>query len=139
MHSSAVHLLLIAAIVACPIACDAGVCCTSQHAANDARMQQACCPACCEKTDSQSGSSQPRPAEKHPCDSGKCQGICSGAVIESHVEFSVTFAETSAVCIAAPASMDAQAGRSFVAESPPADGTPASGRIVRVLHMSLLC
>ena len=77
------HLILVAAISACPLWCSTGHCasgdeCTSSDGCPSALCEvSSCCP-------SQKHQQQPKrtspPAESSPCD--VCQCICSGAVVQ---------------------------------------------------------
>lgn len=139
MFKAAIHLLLVASIVACPLGCYAGACCAQDRGAGDKfGASQSCCERCRhEETPSHSPEHPSAPAE--PC-SEKCQGICGGAVVEKHVELDLApLRSIDALCMDNAAQVDAIGIAYSPANSPPYGGDVLSGRNVRVLHKSLLC
>jgi len=134
------HILLIAAILACPFKCMLGMCCC---------VQQADTAACCEKCQSQRGESEvpksgsddsPNSPGHGPCD--KCQGICGGAVLDNSsqrdalLRVASTFESLPGMDYPAESfTVDWQLLTKFLSD----DGGTLSGRALCCLHMSFLC
>ena len=144
-----ISMVLIAAVIACPLSCGQGVCCDSHSCADNdravagqcskiARMQPAAanCNCCGQSSDE---GDQPEP---QPCpDKSSCQGVCGGAVFEkpcqlnmAEAEFVLPLADNDNTFVSLPSADPTDRFGFF-------DGVRAGnqGRFVRILHMSLNC
>lgn len=149
MFARIVSLVLIAAIIACPLSCGSGVCHGSQCCAERGRVSENQClhpvcsqPAtadsdCCHESSHDTGKPIPPPC---PAKSS-CQGICGGAVIEKPCE-----PDTADASILLPPACTDDAFVSLqavfrrdVIRSPECVRGDNQGRFVRTLHMSLIC
>ncbi len=144
MYSRTVSLILIAAIVACPMWCGAGLCrgeCCSQESSEAStaapfRGTRDCCHLDedgCEHGDHQQG---PRNSSQT-----SCQGICGGAVFEKIVEVDdcpdVLFLPP--VDVYAPITARIVECRHRCCEQNCCRSDSNHGRFLRTLHMSFLC
>ena len=87
MFARTVSLVLIAAVIACPMWCSNGLCHAGQCCSAEQSTHQPCpvhrtARCCCDKGSSDSNDDCPYDA---PCESS-CQGVCSGAVFEKPIE-----------------------------------------------------
>ena len=138
-----VSILLIVAVIACPLRCGigychaAGCCAVAEEAASpeySAAVEQPGC--CCPRSPLEEESE-----ERSPCpERSSCQGVCGGAVIDKSTELNATLLcqclpafdfDGVAAARQAPVQILANAQRECC------DGN--RGRIVRTLHSSLLC
>ena len=142
MFARTVSLILIAAVIACPMWCANGQCHAGQCCAAEQSLHQscpvhgtACC--CCEKDSSDSN-------DDCPCDApseSSCQGVCGGAVFEKPCELNDEMDSSFLLFNAAEmlpvacrlAEYLTQNGDHFL------DGGGNHGRSLRTLHMSFLC
>ena len=156
MYSRTVSLVLIAAIVACPLWCGAGLCagnqCSQQGKSSPADWYPAP-PAtknCCmtdgpDYNDSQSDGKKPdKDADDQQCpwrSQSSCQGVCGGAVIEKSFQlddFSYEF-------LLALVDAHAPVGNCLIKyqrsgfQQQCCGGAANYGRCLRTLHMSFLC
>lgn len=127
-------LLLIPAIIGCPLMCVAGSCASSGLEAEPAVA--ACC--CCPHSGQPPQNEGDRPIR--PDSGGPCQGVCGGVVFVKPVEthrlqecdlFQFVAVENAVVAQPAVTLTDVERGL-------PLNGLPA-GRSLRALHMSFLC
>lgn len=88
MFHRIVSLILIAAIIACPLWCGVGVChsahCCSEESSEP--VQDTCCCCCSDEIPE----APPEQDHRCPCDTSKdseCQGICGGAVFDKPITF----------------------------------------------------
>ena len=138
-----ISLVLIAAVIACPMWCGESACIADQCRTHAAPQQSAPCsanqkPDCCS---GKQGGHQRHQDEPCPCESAGCQGICGGAVPEKPFELKDLSIEHVIVLddVHAATKSDMLV-RSHCAKEPEPGGSPANyGRIVRTLHMSILC
>ncbi len=141
MFARTVPLVLIAAVIACPMWCGSGLC----HAVN-------CCSAvepphqhcpgpgdtggCCDKGPSDSN-------DESPCDAPRkspCQGVCGGAVLDKPLELSDGIDPSSSQPIAAKMIAGCQAVACHIPDGDaflPCGGN--YGRSLRTLYMSFSC
>lgn len=143
MLSRVISLVLIAAVIACPMWCGDNGGIADQCSTHAAAQQSALCsanqkPECCSGKQSEHQQHQNEPC---PCESAGCQGICGGAVTEKPFELKDFNSEHDIVLddvhIAIKSSMLV---RSHGEKEPEPGGSPANyGRFVRTLHMSILC
>lgn len=142
MLARIVSLVLIAAIIACPIwcgngLCHAGRCCSTKQSPSGptcAIRSAAFC--CCDKR-SPSGD-RPHPAES-PC-KASCQGVCGGAIFEKPCLLSTgidAFYLTTVVTPVSDMRQMAKCRRHGGDQLLCISGD--HGRSLRILHMSLLC
>jgi hypothetical protein len=87
MFARTVPLVLITALIACPMWCGNGVCHADQCCSEQQSSHQACpvhetASCCCDKGSTDSNDDCPSDA---PC-SSSCQGVCGGAVFEKPIE-----------------------------------------------------
>jgi hypothetical protein len=142
MLARIVSLLLIAAVIACPLECGMGLCEADQCAGNKSSQRSrstseaACC--CCEQSlpDSDDDNSS-------PCDcpeNSSCQGVCGGAVFEKLCEpdraeatcfLPRTDTQTSLVSRLAQCRLVAVGDHAGCGQN--------QGRMLRTRHMSFLC
>jgi len=149
MFARIISLVLIAAVIACPLSCGSGVChadqcCADRGCVSEEQCSQAVCAGhattdgdCCAESSHDRG--EPIPA---PCPAkSSCQGICGGAVIEKPCKLGSpgasfihlqpgndhTFVFQLSVC------------RTTAFEFPECVRAGNQGRFVRTLHMSLNC
>jgi hypothetical protein len=142
MFSRTISLVLIAAIIACPMWCGSGLCIAGQcceqaassasDAGGDHRTME-----CCRKCDGHNDSDQNRPCLPET----SCQGVCGGAVLQKSVElddFSDTFFRPMFDDHAPITArlLECSHGRS---EQHRCGSNTNHGRFVRTLHMSFLC
>ena len=149
MFARIVSLVLIAALIACPLSCGSGVCHGSQSCADGGCVAENQClhPVCsqlatadndcCDESSHDSG--EPLP---HPCPAkSSCQGICGGAVIEKPCEPDTADAST----LLPPTSTDdafvslPSVIPTEIVTSPECVRGDNQGRFMRTLHMSLIC
>ncbi len=143
MFGRTVSIALIAAVVACPLSCDIGLCNSGQCCSIGLSSQQASpvhiAAECCCK-DACSNSEQPEPCRR-PSESF-CQGVCGGAVFEKPVE--IDDASESAMLFTVDTT-DASGTRLLERHTTDHVGDHCCshagnvGRALRTLHMSLLC
>ena len=151
MFTRLISLVLIVAVIACPMWCSngqclagqclAGQCCATADCSLEKRSTQVCpthdtknC--CCESVP---GREEPEP---HRCpEESSCQGICGGAVFEKTCEFKsieasffvpLSAKDSSVVSLLARA-------RTFCSEHPHQLSAKNHGRFMRTLHSSFLC
>jgi hypothetical protein len=153
MFRRSVHLLLIAALIACPMACRPGLCALasgcSAGAVASAVNGHSCGGHDCTGHHSHQHSDPPPdehdgdpvPCHHAPCE-GHCQCICGGAILTASVEadFERLLELTPGAFAATAGSPNClTAGDSFTDSVSPADGRAPSGRTIRCWHSSLLC
>lgn len=145
MFGSPASLLLIAAIIACPMWCGSGCCQTEGCCAFD-EVQAERCPeeaaeaCCCDSSVSQ----QSRTDQKRhlPVECPRqflCQGICGGAVLEKPCEL-VEFSTVTLLAVprcGMPMPQDLPASCASRAKDDIHGGSNV-GRFMRTIHMSLL-
>ena len=138
MFNRVCSLILVAALLACPLSCSLGNCCANQLAAADhVQSTPSCCcgsSTCREKQASDSDNSLPQPVpEKAPC-----QGICNGAVVAEAVNWDdvqlVQIQPLPVVQIELPALPDRQLMQSLIV-----DHSHSSGRMLRIRYLTFLC
>jgi len=131
-----IHLLMIATVVACPLACWTGgpACCVDPADTN--RGASDCCDDCC----------RPDQSGRDTCPGGECPRggdcpcLCAGAVVVRPtlelVDSPLTLLDTAAVlsCVVCPLHDAASHGW-----RPPDDSAARSGRALRTICCSLLC
>ena len=143
-----VSLVLIAAVIACPLSCGAGLChvngpCCADECDSGATCSRAAClqhdepGGCCERRTDQDEERGPRPWSDEPL----CQGVCGGAVFEEPCEPAGSDAsgflplprnDGLFVSLVAPREM-------VTFELPNRDRTGNHGRFMRIRYLSLLC
>jgi hypothetical protein len=140
MFVRTVSLILIAAVVACPMwcsngLCHAGQCCSAEQSAHRACPVHGATRCCCNKHSSDSHDEFPCDA---PCESS-CQGVCGGAVFEKPIElndeidsFLLPFLTAEILPACRLAECRTQNGDHFY------DYGGNHGRILRTLYMSFL-
>jgi hypothetical protein len=149
MLARIISLVLIAAVIACPLSCGHGVCCVSQCCADAAMVsaEQSSHAACLLQAITSCGccdESCPRDDQRNPHPSpGKssCQGVCGGAVFEKPCELKIVEVEFVLPLTGADSTFV------FLLSVDPADRfdfpdcvrAGNQGRFVRTLHMSLNC
>ena len=141
MFVRTVSLILVAAVIACPLWCGNGSCHADSCCSAEQSTQQACpvhATACCCCDNDSSDSNDNCPCEA-PCESS-CQGICGGAVFEKPCGLndgmdssflSLLVGKMPIACRLAECRI--QNGDHFIL----CGGN--HGRILRTLHMSFLC
>ena len=142
MLARTVSLVLIVAVIACPLGCGNGLCQADQCAGGESSQsscstsEAACC--CCEHSlpDSDDDNSS-------PCDcpeNSSCQGVCGGAVFEKLCEpdrleasffLPLTDTQTSLVFRLAQCRLIAVGDHAGCGQN--------HGRMLRTMHMSYLC
>jgi hypothetical protein len=145
MSPRIVSLVLIAAIIACPLWCGNGLCHAGQCCADDAcpLIEQVCpihdtAQCCCETSSSRENS----PRGPRRCQNKACQGVCGGAVFEKPIE--LPDASTDAfslplIVISIPFALQPAEHRLLGVEDLPLCHKGNHGRLLRTLHMSFLC
>ena len=143
MFDRFVSLLLIAAVIACPMWCDSGVCqCCAPvgwsaegDSPKSCSLNEAAC--CCERSEQDKERDVPRPCP----DTSNCQGVCGGAVIEKPCELDeadASFLPLLMITDESIVSLQLQI-RAVAVEHHCCPGTKNYGRFVRTLHSSFLC
>ena len=142
MFARIVSLVQIAAIIACPMWCDSGLC----HAGQCCSVKQSAaqvCPVhgtakCCCNQKSHDNDDNRGPCR---CPGKSCQGVCGGAVFEKPIEVNNASDSFLRPLVEAEISFPLQ-----LAECPTLDVQHHwhchggnHGRFVRILHMSFLC
>ena len=145
MHSRLVSLVLIAAVIACPMWCGNGLCCASEcylsqdvDAAGQASMEGK--PNCC--CDDEIPSRRPDNRQSPPESTEfSCQGICGGAIFERSVDVDHGSHLHCLPLIDDDAPVTAQLADcgSPRSEQHRCRSDSNHGRFVRTLHMSYLC
>lgn len=146
MFSRIVSLVLIAAVIACPLWCVDGLGLAAACCGNQAETSSCCSgSSCCESAESHTcdlrpGGGQHPDDQPCPCESTDCQGICGGAVLGKSIELDDVDAGflTAFVDVYAPASAYLSADPLNV-EQTHFRSDANHGRSVRTLHMSFLC
>jgi hypothetical protein len=149
MRARIISLVLIAAVIACPLSCGQGVCCDSHSCADDDRAAAGRCsetapakPAasncgCCDKSPDEGDQPDPQPCP----DKSSCQGVCGGAVFEKTCELNSADVTSVLSLYDSDSTSDSphsvyRTDRFSVLKSVRAGNY---GRFVRTLHMSLTC
>jgi len=152
MIRKVLHLLLITAIIVCPIVCRPGLCALVGGCSVPTDCVAECGHSCHDEGPHEHPAHHPLPPCDHdprdqtPCDhnpcEGQCQCICGGAILPDAAELDFLLLLTPA-----PGSMATSGGvhDSLATQrprpdqtAPDDDGVP-SGRAIRCLHSSLLC
>jgi len=138
MFSRTVSILLIAAVVACPLWCGGSLghqCAAGECSQQVPRSEAASC-CCCKETPRNGDDESPG---EHPAES--CQGICGGAVFEKSPELNgdqqIAFLRQFSLQRALFEKQGERGSRLLLTPSAPGGGN--IGRLVRTLHMSILC
>lgn len=141
-----VIILQIIAIVACPLACSSGWCCSNQNAVGgtafslDGPAPPTCCAHC---TSTRCDDSPERPSETPApgnCPEHQCQGICGGAVLEKPVELGTALGPHAILVDSSVAYQTLICtGRSLHPGQNTSGPATVYGCALRCLHMSLLC
>ena len=138
MSSRTVSLVLVAAVIACPIWCgDAGGCRSRESSRKSTLCSGETPRTCC---GSQQGPHDQHEEQDCPCEATGCQGICGGAVPEQPVRLNnvgdnqyAGFAEAHVADSALPHIQGLRLSE------PGPDGPSNYGRRVRTRLMSILC
>ena len=152
MYTRIISLILVAAVLGCPLWCSMGFCQCSPNTIAGARSiagalsgdtDNCCQPPCCAgatRTAQESHSPNGRGPHPEP-DSHRCQGICGGAVLQGPCQVSA-----SELCQFLPAlkrvhyCLQVTQQRKIRASRLPNDNAPANrGRSVRICYMSFQC
>lgn len=142
MVTRALHILMVATLLACPLLCQQGLC--YSHCPAVAATGAACTPSCCKKCDllgsDESSPAQMPVAPAHaPCDD--CRGICGGAIPVDSVAVAGALQLTPAFdALLAPRGIEAAIAshRTLPAPDEPDGLHQASGRVICCLHSSYL-
>lgn len=149
MFSRVVSLILIAAIIACPLCCGNGFCLFGQSAAQQLDSPHPASDHCCSASRSQptGPSDEQRPSRCPPHSS--CQGVCGGAVFEKTIDLDQTLASLGQPLPGTEARLDARLIDANAMDSANAIdstdrqwqywGSSNFGRSLRTLYLSYLC
>jgi hypothetical protein len=135
MFSRSISVLVIAAVLACPLWCGSNVCYCCQENQSSAEHSGSgggCCSSG-QPVGHERGESPRLPVRS-------CQGICGGAVFEKTPELTgVEFITTLPLCSTQSSIDDYFAAHNWQIGAPPLRNHGNQGRAVRTLHMSFLC
>ena len=137
MFQRAMSLLLITALLACPLRCGLVMCAADEEASADGASARPCCHACHRQPSPAPHESTPQPMA--PCHND-CQCICSGAVIEQGSHDLIGRSTTELALRVIPA--ERSDATDFSVEDPTVPGYHGSitpGRMICCLFMRFLC
>ncbi len=142
MFGRIVFLLQTVAIIACPLWCGNGLCCGGQYRSPKQSSHQAC--SVCETARCCHRNSLPDRDNRIPCrgpNNSSCQGVCGGAVFEKPIELNNVadsfFLPQIDTEVSFVLQLTACRWRDIEYHSHCHGGN--YGRLLRILHMSLLC
>ena len=144
MFSRTISLVLIAALIACPLWCNvafgSGQCCPTGESESVMVCGNEPADCCGEKKEAplRAPHNDDRPC---PCETAGCQGICGGAVLQKSVQLDWVTVVVLLPLIDEHASENLQlldCCRHRLEQTPGGSGAN-HGRTVRTLHMSFLC
>jgi len=147
MARRVLHLLLIAAIIACPIGCRPGLCALGDGCGLPHDFVAECGHSCDGGHSHEHSDHQPLPPrDDDPCDhkpcQDSCQCICGGAILPGSAELDVVLLLTPSFDSMATVGdiLDSLATHRLCPnQTAPDDDAAPSGRAIRCMHCSLLC